>query len=58
MCINSPIYHGMSGGPVLNEDREVIGIIYHGGDYSEGLNNAFIPIKEIIDILEGDKDAK
>ena len=58
MCINSPIYHGMSGGPVLNEDREVIGIIYHGGDYNEGLNNAFIPIKEIIDILEGDKDAK
>ena len=57
-CINSSIYHGMSGGPVLNENREVVGIIYHGGDYNEGLNNAFIPIKEIIDILEGDKDGK
>ena len=57
-CINSPIYHGMSGGPVLNEKREVIGVIYHGGDYNEGINNAFIPIKEIINILEGDKNAK
>lgn len=57
-CIDSSIYHGMSGGPVLNENREVVGIIYHGGDYNEGLNNAFIPIKEIIDILEGDKDGK
>lgn len=57
-CINSAIYHGMSGGPVLNENREVVGIIYYGGDYNEGLNNAFIPIKEIIDILERDKSAK
>ncbi|MBQ7141368.1 MAG: trypsin-like peptidase domain-containing protein [Bacilli bacterium] len=29
-CINSKIYHGMSGGPVLNSNREVIGIIYAG----------------------------
>lgn len=29
-CINSKIYHGMSGGPVLNANREVIGIIYAG----------------------------
>lgn len=57
-CINSPVYHGMSGGPVLNENREVIGIIYHGGDYNDGLNNAFIPIKNIMNILEGDKNAK
>lgn len=30
VCINSKIYHGMSGGPVLNSEREVIGVIYAG----------------------------
>ena len=40
---------------MLNENREVIGIIYYGGNYNEGINNAFIPMSEIIDILKGDK---
>ena len=31
-CVTDQIYHGMSGGPVLNENREVIGIIYVGLD--------------------------
>ena len=55
-CINAKIYHGMSGGPVLNEKKEVIGIVYCGGDYSEGINNAFIPIKSVIKILEKGKE--
>ena len=29
-CISEKIYHGMSGGPVINQNREVIGIIYVG----------------------------
>ena len=37
-CINSKIYHGMSGGPVLNSNREVIGIIYAGLNLSDNDN--------------------
>ena len=46
-CINTKIYHGMSGGPVLNKNREVIGIIYVGfeSDETQGIiskHNGFI----------------
>ena len=51
-CINKKIYHGMSGGPVLNENREVIGIIYFGTNENEGINNAFIPIADVLEILK------
>ena len=51
-CINKSIYHGMSGGPVLNENKEVIGIIYFGTNGKNELNNAFIPLSEDINILE------
>lgn len=40
-CINSKIYHGMSGGPVLNSNREVIGIVYAGLNL-EGDDNGVI----------------
>lgn len=40
-CINDKIYHGMSGGPVLNEKREVIGIVYAGLNL-EGQEPGFI----------------
>lgn len=50
-CVNIPIFHGMSGGPVLNKKREAIGIIYCGGDYNDGINNAFIPFSEILHLL-------
>ena len=38
-CISEKIYHGMSGGPVINKEKEVIGIVYVGlniVDYGTG----------------------
>lgn len=44
--INTPITHGCSGGPVLNNKHEVIGIATFGSEYSDGNTelNGFIPI--------------
>lgn len=42
VCINSKIYHGMSGGPVLNSSREVIGIIYAGLNLNDDKDNGVI----------------
>ena len=42
VCINSKIYHGMSGGPVLNINREVIGIIYAGLNLDKNEDNGVI----------------
>lgn len=36
--INEKIFHGMSGGPVLNSKREVIGVIYAGLNLHEDNN--------------------
>ncbi len=48
-CINKPIYHGMSGGPVINKNREVIGIIYAGLNEEETSKvNGFILFKDLV----------
>lgn len=48
-CINKPIYHGMSGGPVINKNREVIGIIYAGLNEEEPSKiNGFILFKDLV----------
>jgi V8-like Glu-specific endopeptidase len=54
--VEKQIYHGNSGGPVLNENYEVIGIATNGGEMEAGGSavNGFIPISELIQ-LKGDK---
>lgn len=52
-CISKNIHHGMSGGPVLNSNREVIGIVYAGlpsDGYLEGMKpktRGFISFEDI-----------
>ena len=48
--VEKQIYHGNSGGPVLNENYEVIGIATNGGDMESGGStiNGFIPIRELV----------
>ena len=51
-CVDKPFYHGMSGGPILNENLELVGIIYAGHGDEIDVNNGFIPIRDIIEILK------
>jgi hypothetical protein len=47
--IKDRVIHGMSGGPVFNENKEVIGVVYCGLDNENSSVNGFIPInKELI----------
>ena len=55
ICIDSKIYHGMSGGVVLNKSREAIGIIYAGLNLDKNGNtmsktNGFILFKDSTNI--------
>lgn len=51
--VDVPINHGCSGGPVLNEKFEVIGIATFGAEKNDGQSyfNGFIPISILIDYL-------
>lgn len=41
VTMHSP-QHGMSGGPVLNEKREVVGIVYAGADFNDDYDNNMV----------------
>ena len=51
--INAPINHGCSGGPILNSNREVIGIATYGEKYNDGSTelNGFIPISALKEVI-------
>lgn len=60
-ALDRPVVHGMSGGPVLNQNMEVIGILAVGSAYSyEEFNsqiyndgsNGFFALKDIKDLLK------
>lgn len=52
--VDVPINHGCSGGPVLNEKNEVIGIATFGTEHHDGSTevNGFIPISALSHILQ------
>lgn len=59
--LDRPVVHGMSGGPVLNKNMDVIGILSVGSAYSyqefeeqsdNSGNNGFFLLKDIKDILK------
>lgn len=52
--VDIPINHGCSGGPVLNEQQEVIGIATFGAEHNDGSTevNGFIPISFLDEVLE------
>lgn len=50
--VSDPIFHGNSGGPVLNEKFEVVGIATNGGTADKLSSiNGFIPINNVRDYL-------
>lgn len=53
--VEKNIYHGNSGGPVLNSNFEVIGIATNGGSIDSGGSsiNGFIPISELTSLAKG-----
>ncbi|MDY7028992.1 MAG: trypsin-like peptidase domain-containing protein [Spirochaetota bacterium] len=50
MQVDVPINQGNSGGPLLNEDGNLIGVVFAGIEQFEGINFA-IPVKWLIHIL-------
>lgn len=59
MCvIDKTIYYGDSGGPVLDENNNVIGYIDRGNELGrdeEENYNAFCPITRLIELIERQK---
>ncbi len=51
--VDIPINHGCSGGPVLNEQHEVIGIATFGAESNDGSTevNGFVPISFLDSVL-------
>jgi serine protease Do len=56
MMIDAPVYRGNSGSPVLNQDGEVIGVLFATISSPEGNNRVgvAIPTPYLIDLLEND----
>ena len=64
-AVDKPVVHGMSGGPVLNENHEVIGVLAVGSAYSydemetqvsnDG-GNGFILLKDVKDVITNYKN--
>ncbi|HIF24912.1 MAG TPA: trypsin-like serine protease [Nitrospinaceae bacterium] len=52
--VNTPITDGASGGPVLDNNNEVIGVAFWGPEHNDGSNpiNGFIPISTLKNALE------